>query len=287
MMNMKIAALALLGLIDSTVAETCSICAGGFDASLSDFAMPAATGPIAGTTCAQIEAIIGNFQVGSDECNGFSLVQGFCCPKCFMCGTPENDLAMTKPDSVVQPETGLTCKEMAYTYGFLSYSSSNASNGCPEDIETLDTTHIPGAPKDGPGLVSPGIELRGICGCPGFEDSKPDPPLCDFCPTGKEAVTKKNDLIDIADTTVTCTDVKEVVDYVTADQTCARYADFQGACCMDVDAEQPANDGESVVADIEVDEEQPAIEDESGARFSKAAPALTLAAGIIGAIKLF
>lgn len=211
-MNTKIAfTLALMGLIDPSVAQndTCSICADGFDSNLSEFQMPPLPGleGMAGMSCSQIEGVVGNYQADSTECFGFSLVQGFCCPKCFLCGDFENDMAMANANTILIPNQGMTCGEMKHVYNFLSYA---ASNSCPANPSDLNTDHIPGGI-----LVAPGLDIRGYCGCPGSEDSKPDPPVTSLCPAGEEVSGTKDGVAPVPNTTFTCADASNLASYVT------------------------------------------------------------------------
>jgi len=232
-MNTKISiTLILLGLIDPTVAqnETCSICADGFDSNLSDFQMPPLPGldGIAGMSCSQIEGLVGNFQSDSNECFGFSLVQGFCCPKCFLCDTFENDMNMTNADSILSPDQGLTCGLMKHFYYFLSH---DAPNSCPANPSDLDTDHIPGGLK-----VAPGLDIRGYCGCPGFEDSKPDPPVTNLCPAGEEVPATKNDLVLVPGTNFTCAGADNLASFVTdreAYEVQGTVLTYEDDCCDD------------------------------------------------------
>lgn len=205
-MNTKIVVvLALLGLIDPSVADdNCSICPDGFDANLADFPIPAQPGfeGVAGMTCSQIEGMD-----YSQICPAISLIQGFCCPKCFLCGDFENDMKMANADTVLSPNTGLTCGLMRHLYYFLSYG---ASNSCPANPSDLQTDHIPGG-----ALVAPGLDIRGYCGCPGFEDSKPDPPVNSLCPEGEEVPAAKDGVVLVPNTTFACADAENLASYVT------------------------------------------------------------------------
>ena len=179
--------------------------------------------------------------LGSAECDEFMGVQGYCCPKCFMCGSYEADAAMTNPSAVVQPETGLTCLAMGHLYGFLSYASSSAGVACPTDITTLNTSHIAGSPG-----VATGFELRGYCGCEGFEDSAPKPPRCSLCPEGKVLTNNDEDLVP--NTNITCAVASRIASFVSDAAVCNSTLEIQDTCCMDHNAEEQATPSPSTKA---------------------------------------
>lgn len=113
----------------------CPVCADGFDAAFADFEIPDS----GGLTCAGLDATAAVVASDSEECMAFTLAQGFCCPKCFMCGSAEDDAAMKNPTDVIVG-TPLTCLAMAHIYHMLSYPSASQ---CPADPSNLDTTWYP------------------------------------------------------------------------------------------------------------------------------------------------
>jgi len=105
----------------------------GFDSSLSGFKIPES----GGLSCTQLEAVSTITYSTAAECVKLSLLQGYCCPKCFLCGSREADLGMVNPSSIIEPETAMTCRGMAHFYNFLSYS---VGGNCPSDVAYLDTS---------------------------------------------------------------------------------------------------------------------------------------------------
>ncbi|KAL7460814.1 hypothetical protein ACHAXS_001255 [Conticribra weissflogii] len=199
----------------------CSICADGFDPSLANFEIPNS----GGMTCGAVETGSALVPPDSAECEQMMGIQGFCCPKCYMCGSAEDDAKMSNPLAIILPDRPMSCIGMAHLYHMLSYPSAE----CPADPADLDTSMFPGVPG-----VAVGFELRGFCGCPGFEDSAPELPVCSLCPVGRIVSDSAVFAVGVApNTTFTCQEGAAIADYVISEFACIIDAENEAACCAD------------------------------------------------------
>lgn len=119
--------------------SACPVCVDGFDAAYANFEIPASGGMM----CSDLEAASAITPFDSEDCMSLMGAQGFCCPKCFMCGSAGADAVMASPNEIMGTSQPLTCLEMAHIYHMLSYPS--ASN-CPADPADLDTSWHPTIP---------------------------------------------------------------------------------------------------------------------------------------------
>lgn len=134
---------ALLAIAFPRTEAQCSVCTDGFDAAYADFEIPQS----GGLTCAALEAAAAVTPSDSEDCMAFTVAQGFCCPKCYMCGSAEDDAAMESPMGVIlSPRVGLplSCLLMSHIYHMLSYPSASQ---CPANPSDLDTSWYPGEAK--------------------------------------------------------------------------------------------------------------------------------------------
>lgn len=205
---------------DSEEDETmmCRLCEdNGFDLLYQEYAIPNSDG----MTCSDLQTLSAAEPFDSPSCFQYKEMQGYCCPKCFLCGEyednddgmmyPDNKGIVTTSDNIEEVEV-VSCREMMHRYHMLSYFTES----CP---------------------IVVGVDLMGLCGCPSSLNAAvvdAEQRVCNFCPEGT-VLNVENAEFTVGNTVMTCRDGETFSRYITDVDNCIVNPAKDDACCVVAD----------------------------------------------------
>eukprot|EP00956_Cyclotella_meneghiniana_P006612 scaffold8745_cov32-Cyclotella_meneghiniana.AAC.2 len=220
----------------------CQLCiTEGFNPTYLNYTIPNTNG----MTCNTLQSISSTTPYDSSSCFDYKEIQGYCCPKCYLCGDddaemmmyPNNKLIASSSQSTDKEKEVMTCQEMIHQYHMLSYYTEGSCPSNPLELETdWHTTMNMGLG----GIIVGNVDLMGLCGCPSSSQGtavttensvgSEGGGVCTFCPEEMTLVENASFTID-NDVVMSCKDGDTLSKYITDVGDCIIDPAKDAACC--------------------------------------------------------
>eukprot|EP00956_Cyclotella_meneghiniana_P031677 scaffold83858_cov54-Cyclotella_meneghiniana.AAC.1 len=244
----------------------CQLCiTEGFNPTYLNYTIPNTNG----MTCDTLQTISSSTPFDSSSCFDYKEIQGYCCPKCYLCGgnTSDEDMMMYPTNKLIVSSTQstdnlnkekevMTCQEMSHQYHMLSYYTE--TEACPENPLELETDWHTTMNMGLGGIIVGTVDLMGLCGCPSSSqgtvvttESVAGGGVCTFCPGGMTLVENASFTIDNT-VVMSCKDGDTLSKYITDAGDCIIDPAKDAACCTtgvavsSIDNESVANSMEEI-----------------------------------------